>query len=73
MDVTFLESNTFSLATNSSLQGETQDAEQNWLHFDWPNSETVVGQAPSPGSDAPTGPDGPTETTEHNAPSGLVW
>ena len=36
MDVTFLKTDTFfSLVPNSSLQGETQDKELNWMRFDW--------------------------------------
>ena len=37
MDVSFLESDTFysPAASNSSLQGETQVEEMNWLTFDW--------------------------------------
>ena len=37
MDVTFLESDTLysPSVSNSSLQGEIQDEEQNWIRFDW--------------------------------------
>ncbi|KAL6315467.1 hypothetical protein AAG906_000759 [Vitis piasezkii] len=72
MDVTFLESKLFFLAPTSSLQGETQDEEQKWLHFDWPNSETMVDEAPSLMSIDPTRLDGPTEhntTSENYTPS----
>jgi hypothetical protein len=46
MDVTFLESDTFFSAPNSSLQGEIQDEEQNWLHFHWKNSGIVADEVP---------------------------
>ena len=37
MDVTFFESDTFysPSVSNSSLQGEIQDEEQNWIRFNW--------------------------------------
>ncbi|RVX03278.1 Retrovirus-related Pol polyprotein from transposon TNT 1-94 [Vitis vinifera] len=41
--------------------GETRDEEHKWLHFDWPNSETMVDEAPSLVSIDPTRLDGPTE------------
>ena len=72
IDVTFLESEPFFPAPTSSLQGETQDEEQKWLHFDWPNSEIVVDEAPSLISIDPTRLDGPTEhntTSENYTPS----
>jgi hypothetical protein len=46
MDVTFLESEPFFSTPNSTLQGETQSEEQNWVHFDWQNSNTVMGEEP---------------------------
>jgi hypothetical protein len=46
MDVTFLESNPFFSAPNSTLQGETHDEEQNWVQFDWPNSNIVMVEEP---------------------------
>ena len=72
MDVTFLESKPFFPAPTSSLQGETQDKEQKWLHFDWPNSEIVVDEAPSLMPIDPTRLDGPTEhhiSSENYTPS----
>ena len=61
MDVTFLESKPFFPAPTSSLQGETRDEEQKWLHFDWPTSETMVDEAPSLVSIDPIRLDGPIE------------
>ena len=66
MDVTFLESEPFFPTPTSSLQGETRDEEYKWLHFDWPNSETMVDEALSLVSIDPTRLDGPTE---HNTAS----
>jgi hypothetical protein len=48
MDVTFLESEPFFSAPNSTLQGETQNEEQNWVLFDWQNSNTVMGEEEEP-------------------------
>jgi hypothetical protein len=44
MDVTFLKSEPFFSVPNSVPQGETHDEEQNWVHFDWPNSNIVTGE-----------------------------
>ena len=60
MDVTFLESKPFFPAPISSFPGETRDEEYKWLHFDWPNSENVVDEAPSLVSIDPTRLNGPT-------------
>jgi len=46
MDVTFLESEPFFSGPNPALQGEIHDQEQNWAHFDWPNSNTVMNEEP---------------------------
>jgi hypothetical protein len=46
MDVTFLESEPFFSGPNPALQGETHDEEQNWVHFNWPNSNTVTSEKP---------------------------
>ncbi|RVW20444.1 hypothetical protein CK203_111648 [Vitis vinifera] len=70
MDVTFLESEPF-FPTPSFFRGR-RDEEQKWLHFDWPNSETMVDEAPSLVSIDPTRLDGPTEaytTSENYTPS----
>ena len=61
MDVTFLESEPFSPTPTSSLQGETRYEEHKQLHFDWPNSETMVDEAPSLMPIDPTRLDGPTK------------
>ena len=66
MDVTFLESKPFFPAPISSFPGETRDEEYKWLHFDWPNSENVVDEAPSLVSIDPTRLDG---LIEHNTTS----
>ncbi|KAL6330380.1 hypothetical protein AAG906_040309 [Vitis piasezkii] len=34
--------------TYVTMDGKTQNEKQNWLHFDWPNSETVVNETLSP-------------------------
>jgi hypothetical protein len=46
MDVTFLESEPFFSAPNSTIQGETQSEEHNWVHFDWQNSNTMMSEEP---------------------------
>jgi hypothetical protein len=71
MDVSFLESKPFFSAPNSALQ-ETRDEEPNWMHFDWPNNDTVTGEEPQSGLVDPTRPDEPTEhnaSLEHDTPS----
>jgi len=70
MDVTFLKSEPFFSAPNSALQGGTRDEEQNWVHCDWPNKDTMIGEAPQSRLD--TGPDEPTKpnaSSEHDTPS----
>jgi hypothetical protein len=50
MDVTFLETEPFFSIPNFVPQGETHDEEQNWVHFDWPNINTVIGEETEPHS-----------------------
>lgn len=55
-----MESETFFSTPNSDLQ-ETRDEELNWVHFDWPNNDTVTGEEPQSGLVEPTRPDEPIE------------
>jgi len=67
MDVTFLEAEPFFPIPNSVPQGETYDEEQNWVHFDWPNITTVIGEETEPHS-VPVEQTEPSTSSAHDTP-----
>jgi len=71
MDVTFVKSELFFPAPNSTLHGETRDEEQNWVHFDWSTvPDTGTSEAPQSEIGEPIGSDEHTEQpTEQHASS----
>jgi hypothetical protein len=68
MDVTFLESEPFFSVPNLVPQGETHDEEQNWVHFDWPNSNIVTGEEEEPHSEMVEQIEEPNTSSAHDTP-----